>query len=80
MKSLLLGALFGAIAPLLLRQRQRALELGRAAAGRVQAPQRQPDLEELTKEELYKRARAADIAGRSEMTKDELIAALRKHS
>ena len=37
-------------------------------------------LEELTKEELYERARAADIPGRSDMSKDELIAALRQRS
>ena len=34
------------------------------------------DLSELTKEEVYARAQAADIAGRSQMNKDELIAAL----
>ena len=38
---------------------------------------RRPRLEELTKDELYQRARAADIHGRSEMTKDELVRALR---
>jgi hypothetical protein len=38
---------------------------------------RPPRLEELTKDELYERAREADIHGRSEMTKDELIRALR---
>ena len=38
------------------------------------------DLEELTKDELYERARAADIHGRSEMSKEELIAALRERS
>jgi DNA end-binding protein Ku len=37
---------------------------------------RQP-LEELTKDELYDLAREADIPGRSSMTKDELVAALR---
>ena len=37
-------------------------------------------LEELTKEELYERARAAGIPGRSDMSKDELIAALRERS
>jgi Rho termination factor-like protein len=35
-------------------------------------------LEDLTKDELYERAREADIEGRSEMTKEELIDALRK--
>jgi Rho termination factor, N-terminal domain len=37
-------------------------------------------LENLTKEELYARAQAADIPGRSEMSKEELIEALRKTS
>jgi hypothetical protein len=34
------------------------------------------ELAELTKDELYKKAQEADIPGRSEMTKDELIEAL----
>jgi hypothetical protein len=34
-------------------------------------------LEALTKEELYARAQEADIPGRSEMSKEELVAALR---
>ncbi|GAA1461560.1 ChaB family protein [Nocardiopsis exhalans] len=33
-----------------------------------------------TKDHLYKRARQLDIPGRSRMTKDELVAALRKES
>jgi DNA end-binding protein Ku len=37
-------------------------------------------LEELTREELYKRAREADIPGRSSMSKEELITALRRSS
>jgi len=36
-------------------------------------------LEERTKEELYNRAKELDIDGRSQMDKDELIAAIRKH-
>lgn len=36
-----------------------------------------PPYEEWTKEELYDRARELDIEGRSDMSKDELIAALR---
>jgi hypothetical protein len=36
------------------------------------------DLDELTKDELYRRAQKADIAGRSEMTKDELVVALKR--
>ncbi|MDX6510754.1 MAG: hypothetical protein QOE36_258 [Gaiellaceae bacterium] len=41
-------------------------------------PGRGEALEELTKDELYSRAQKADIPGRSEMTKDQLIRALRK--
>jgi DNA end-binding protein Ku len=37
-----------------------------------------PPLDELTKEELYRRAQDADIPGRSEMSKDELVRALQK--
>ena len=33
-------------------------------------------LEELSREELYERAQAEDVPGRSKMSKDELIAAL----
>ena len=36
-----------------------------------------PPYEEWTKDELYERARELDVEGRSEMTKDELIDALR---
>ena len=35
--------------------------------------------EERTKEELYERAKELDIEGRSEMTKEELIEALRSN-
>jgi len=34
-------------------------------------------LDDLTKDELYERAQKADIPGRSEMNKDELVRALR---
>lgn len=37
----------------------------------------QPPYEEWTKDELYERAQELDIEGRSDMTKDELIEALR---
>jgi hypothetical protein len=37
-------------------------------------------LEDLTKEELYARAQEAEIPGRSEMSKEQLITALRAHS
>ena len=39
----------------------------------------QPPYEEWTKEELYDRAQELEIDGRSDMTKDELIEALRSH-
>ncbi|MDX6485117.1 MAG: hypothetical protein QOF43_270 [Gaiellaceae bacterium] len=39
---------------------------------------RPQSLDNLTKEELYERAQKADIPGRSDMTKDELVAALRR--
>jgi Rho termination factor-like protein len=38
------------------------------------------NLEDMTKDELYERAQKADIPGRSEMTKGELIKALRSTS
>ena len=38
-----------------------------------------PPYEEWTKDELYERAQEIDIDGRSDMTKDELIDALRNH-
>lgn len=38
---------------------------------------KQPPYEEWTKDELYDRAQELDIDGRSDMTKDELIDALR---
>lgn len=41
----------------------------------TRVPQR---LEDRTKEQLYARAQELDISGRSQMTKDELIAAIRQ--
>ncbi|HYT39119.1 MAG TPA: hypothetical protein VEN99_06390, partial [Acidimicrobiia bacterium] len=38
-----------------------------------------PDIDELSKEELYTRAQEEDIPGRSHMSKDELKKALQKH-
>ena len=40
---------------------------------------RAEDLEDRTKEELYDRAQELDIDGRSEMSKSELIDAIRHH-
>ena len=37
-------------------------------------------LEDMTKEQLYERAQAADIPGRSEMSKEQLVDALRPMS
>lgn len=53
-----------------------------AGRSRFQRPTPKPggrerSLEELTKEELYERAQAADIEGRSTMSKDELVRALK---
>lgn len=50
--------------------RRPIIEFGNEALGRR-------SLEDLTKEELYARAQDADIPGRSEMTKEELVSALR---
>ena len=44
---------------------------------RRRRPRPEADLERLTKDQLYVRAQAEDVPGRSEMTKDELINALR---
>jgi hypothetical protein len=49
----------------------------RRAAGARQAPKRRSD-EEPTKEELLERAKELDLAGRSEMSKDELEKAVDK--
>ncbi len=38
-----------------------------------------PPYEDWTKDDLYERAQEIGIEGRSDMTKDELIAALRDH-
>ncbi len=49
----------------------------RGAAGRRGG--QSPPYEEWTRDELYERAREIGIDGRSDMTKDELIDALRDH-
>ena len=51
-----------------------------SAIARAPRPSVPARLENLTKEELYVRAQAADIPGRSEMSKDQLIEALRARS
>jgi hypothetical protein len=50
----------------------------RAASGDSRAGPRR--LEDLTKEELYARAQEAEIPGRSEMSKEQLVEALRARS
>jgi hypothetical protein len=93
MRSFLLGLLLGALGPILfdrLRYRLKSEPAegpSRAAAatgarrsteqpgrGEGAAPD---DLSQLTAAELYRRAQAAGIAGRSGMSKAQLIAALR---
>jgi hypothetical protein len=58
------------------RNREHLRDLARASVpGRADG---HPNtLDELTKEELYARAQEAQIPGRSEMSKEELVAALR---
>lgn len=54
-----------------------ALAGTRLVVPRVRRRQQRSHLDELTRDELYKLARESDVEGRSGMTKDELIAALR---
>jgi DNA end-binding protein Ku len=84
MRLLILGALAGTILAWFFRDE--LLALGRSGAAKAEravgavrggGSDDGTPLEELTKEELYERAQAADIPGRSHMSKDELIAALR---
>jgi hypothetical protein len=48
--------------------------------GQGTGKQRPRALDDLTKEELYARAQDAEVPGRSDMSKEELIAALRSRS
>ena len=52
----------------------------RSELGGLGTLKRTRSLEDLTKDQLYARAQDADIPGRSDMSKDELIAALRAKS
>ena len=54
-----------------------ALAGTRLVIPRVRRRQRRSHLDDLTRDELYELARESDVEGRSGMTKDELIAALR---
>ena len=63
------------------KQRERLMHaVDRPSIKTPGASARPHSLDELTKEELYLRAQEADIPGRSEMTKDQLVAALRRQS
>ncbi len=53
---------------------QRSLKAGPAGTGTGTGT----ELKELTRAELYERAQEMDIDGRSDMTKAELVAAIRK--
>jgi hypothetical protein len=93
MRSLLLGLLLGTLGPTLfvvLRDRLRnegakgqstataAVGDERSTGESSQGTRAEPDdLSDLTATELYRRAQAAGIAGRSGMSKAQLIAALR---
>ena len=74
------GFVASRVAPWVARRARPALEAGRVRMRRQASSQARRDdrsLEELTKEELYERAQAADIEGRSTMSKDELVRALK---
>ncbi|SFQ94840.1 DUF7218 family protein [Poseidonocella sedimentorum] len=61
--------------------KQKAARIANAQANDEMSPSKKggkaPPYEEWTKDELYDRARELDIEGRSDMTKDALIEALR---
>jgi hypothetical protein len=80
MRSLLSGGVIGtalggiALGVMLVRRRGASSR----SLSQIAPPKgRGDDLDQLAKEELYDRARKANIAGRSKMTKDGLISALR---
>ena len=63
--------------------KQKAVAIANAQASDDQNPGKkggkQPPYEDWTKDDLYARAQELDIDGRSDMTKDELIEALRNN-
>lgn len=63
--------------------KEKAARIANAQADPDSSPSKkggsQPPYEDWTKEDLMERARELDITGRSDMTKDELIDALRDH-
>lgn len=70
------GLVASRVAPWVVNRARPLLEAGRARLRGWPAGER--PLEELTKEELYERAQAADLEGRSTMSKDELVRALKE--
>ena len=59
------------------RTRRRTRTTGYERRGRTTTFERDVDYEDMTKAELYERASERNIEGRSEMTKDDLIGAIR---
>lgn len=62
--------------------KEKAARIANAKAGGDEPSKKggsNPPYEEWTKDDLYDRAQEIDIEGRSSMTKDELISALRNH-
>ncbi|EBA13931.1 DUF7218 family protein [Roseobacter sp. CCS2] len=63
--------------------KEKAARIANAKANDDQSPSqkggKQPPYEEWTRDALYDRAKELDIDGRSDMTKDALINALRNH-
>ncbi len=63
--------------------KEKAARIANAQANDNQAPSKKggsnPPYEDWTKDALYERAQEIGIEGRSDMDKDELIEALRKH-
>lgn len=61
--------------------KEKAARIANAQANENREPSKkggqQPPYEDWTKDELYARAQELEVEGRSDMTKDELIAALR---
>ena len=74
LKGLLAGAGIGTVLGLLFKRQDGQPPLLRRTIRFVKRSR----LEDLTKDELYARAQEADIPGRSDMTKDELLQALAK--
>jgi hypothetical protein len=74
-----IGTAVAAISLGVILVRRRGLS-GRGVSQIARPARRQEALEELTKQELYERARKANVADRSKMSKDGLIKALRATS